>query len=56
MTHEGKVVNLAKNNYFSYLDVTDQPVWDKSSIINSYGTNLYLLSESKKQILRHKKQ
>jgi len=56
MTYEGKVVNFAKNNYFSYLDVADQPIWDKSTLISSYGSNLYLLSDEGNQILRHKKQ
>jgi len=56
ITHEGKIVNFAKNNYFSYLDVSDQATWEKSPLIASYGTNLYLLSDTRTQILRHKRQ
>lgn len=55
MTQMGKVVNFAKNNYYSYVDVSDQETWEKSPLIASYGANLYLLSENRKQILRHKK-
>lgn len=54
MTHLWKVVNFAKNNYFSYVDVSNQPTWEMSPIINSYASNLYLLSDSWTQILRHK--
>ncbi len=55
ITQQGKVVNFAKNKYFSYVDVADQPTWESSKIISSYTTNLYLLSDSWNQILRHKK-
>jgi hypothetical protein len=55
MTHAGKVVNFAKNNFFSYVDVTNQATWEMSPIISSYASNIYLLSDSKTQILRHKK-
>lgn len=56
MTQLGKVVNFAKNNFFSYVDVADQPTWEKSPLIAGYSSNLYLLSDSGTQILRHKKQ
>ncbi|MCD5374876.1 hypothetical protein LR010_00300 [Candidatus Gracilibacteria bacterium] len=56
MTSAGKVVNFAKNNYFSYVDVLDQVTWEESPIISSYANNIYLLSDSGNQILRHKKQ
>lgn len=56
MTQAGKVVNFAKNNYFSYADVLDQATWEKSPLMYSYSTHLYLLSDSQSQILRHKKQ
>jgi hypothetical protein len=55
MTNAGKVVNFAKNKYFSYVDVLDQVTWEESSIMNSYASNVYLLSDSGNQILRHKK-
>jgi hypothetical protein len=55
MTQQGKVVNFAKNNYFSYVDVLNQDTWEQSPIINSYASNIYLLSDSENQILRHKK-
>lgn len=56
ITHNGKVVNFAKNNYFSYVDVSDQVTWEESPIVASYASNIYLLSDSENQILRHKKQ
>jgi hypothetical protein len=56
MTHEWKVVNFAKNNYFSYIDVLDQATWEDSPIINSYAGNIYLLSDAGNQILRHQPQ
>ncbi len=55
MTHAGKVVNFAKNNFYTYIDVTNQTTWEMSPIISSYAGNLYMLSDSKSQILRHKK-
>lgn len=56
MTKEWKVASFAKNNRFSYVDVTDQATWENSPIVASYATNLYLLSDTGNQILRHKKQ
>jgi hypothetical protein len=56
MTSSGKVVSFAKNKYFSYVDVSDQVTWEESPIISSYASNVYLLSDSGNQILRHKKQ
>ena len=56
LTETGKVVNFAKNNFFSYTDVLDQAKWEDSPIIVSYLSNLYLLSDQENQILRHKKQ
>ena len=55
MTASWKVVNFAKNNFFSYLDVTGQDKWDESPIIDSYLTNIYLLNKEENQIIRHKK-
>ncbi len=55
MTSLGKVVNFARNNFFTYLDVEDQPTWEESNIISGYGQNLYLLWKERNQIYRHKK-
>ncbi len=55
MTASGKVVNFAKNNYFSYSDVAGQDTWDDSPIIDSFLTNIYLLNKEENQIIRHKK-
>lgn len=55
MTRLWKVVNFARNNFYSYLDVANQPTWEKSPIISSYASNLYLISDSWSQILRHRK-
>ncbi len=55
ITNTGKVVNFAKNSYFSYSDVLDQVTWELSPIINSFNTSLYMLSDSGNQILRHKR-
>lgn len=55
MTSSWKVVNFAKNNYFSYVDVTGQDAWDESPLIDSFGTNVYLLNKEQNQVLRHKK-
>lgn len=56
ITQLGKVVSFAKNNFFSYVDVLNQSTWEKSPIIASYASNIYLISDSGTQILRHKKQ
>jgi len=55
VTQKGKVVNFAKNNFFSFSDVSGQDVWENSSIVASYGNNVYMLSDNKKQILMHRK-
>jgi len=55
MTKSGKVVNFAKNNYFSYADVNGQERWDESPLIDSFIQNIYLLNKEKTQIIRHKK-
>jgi len=55
LTSNGKIVNFAKNNFFSYLDVQDQPTWEDSNIVSSYGSNIYLLGKLRDQIFRHKK-
>ncbi len=54
MTKEGKVVNFARNNFYSYLDVSDQPTWEHSPIISAFDANIYLLSEERNQVFRHK--
>ena len=56
MTQLGKVVNFGKNNFFNYVDVSNQTTWEKSPIIGGYASNIYLLSDSQTQILRHKRQ
>ena len=56
VTDQGKVVNFAKNHRYSYKDVSDQATWEKSPIISTFSTNLYMLSDAGNQILRHKKQ
>lgn len=56
ITNDGKVVNFAKNNRYSYSDVLDQATWEKSPIISSYASNIYMISDSGNQVLRHKKQ
>ena len=55
MTKSWKVVNFAKNNFFSYLDVSGQDRWDKSPIVDSFLTNIYLLNEDEDQVIMHKK-
>lgn len=55
LTANGKIVNFARNNFFSYLDVEDQPTWEESNIIASFGQNIYLLSKTRDQIFRHRK-
>jgi len=55
LTSSGKVVNFAKNNFFSYVDVLDQAQWEKSPIIASYASNIYMLSDQQNQILMHRK-
>jgi hypothetical protein len=56
MTQLGKVVNFWKNNFFNYVDVNNQTMWEKSPIIAGYSNNIYLLSDSQTQILRHRRQ
>jgi len=48
-------VSFASNNTFRYVDVQNQASWEKSPLIDSYASNLYLLSDWWNQILRHKK-
>lgn len=55
MTKLGKVVRFARGNFFSYVDVTEQPSWEESPSIDAYATNIYLLGKEKNQIYRHKK-
>lgn len=55
MTEKWKVVNFAKNSYFSYVDVADQETWERSPLLASYASNIYLLTESEDQILTHRK-
>lgn len=54
-TKEGKVVRFTTGNTFSYINVKDQSTWSLSPVIESYGRNIYMLSDNKKQILRHQK-
>ncbi len=54
-TKEGKLVRFTTGHTFSYINVKDQNTWSRSPIIESYGRNIYLLSDARKQILRHKK-
>ncbi len=55
LTDSWKVVNFAKNNFFSYSDVLDQDRWGDSPIVTSYASNIYMLSDQKNQILMHSK-
>lgn len=55
VTKKWKVVNFAKNNFFSFQDVSGQDVWENSDIVSSYGNNIYMLADSKNQILMHRK-
>ena len=57
ITSQGKVVNYTvSSSYFSYVDVTGQDTWEKSSLIEGYAANIYMLSDSGNQILRHVRQ
>ena len=53
LTDSWKVVNYAKNNFYSYSDVLEQATWWDSPIITSYASNIYMLSDQKNQILMH---
>ncbi len=55
LTSLWKVVNYAKNGFYSYLDVENQPTWEESNILSSYGQNIYLLGKKRDQLYRHKK-
>lgn len=55
LTDKWKVVSFSNNNFFSYVDVLDQPTWEDSHIIDSYASNIYLLNKLSNQIFRHKK-
>jgi len=50
-----KVVKFSDSNFFSFIDVLDQDTWENSDVVGTYGTNLYMLSDSKNQILMHRK-
>lgn len=55
VTQNWKVVNFAKNNFFNFSDVSGQDTWENSPIVASYVNNVYMLADSKKQILMHRK-
>lgn len=55
LTDSGKVVNFAKNNFFSYSDVLGQDTWGDSPIVTSYASNIYMLSNQRNQILMHRR-
>lgn len=55
VTQKGKVVNFAKNNFFSFADVSGQDTWENSPIVSSYGSNIYMISDNKQQIFMHKR-
>lgn len=55
ITDSSKVVSFSKNWVFKYIDVIWQTTgWEKSSLINAYNWNLYLINEEKNQIFKHK--
>ncbi|QFR38752.1 hypothetical protein A9Q91_00775 [Candidatus Gracilibacteria bacterium 28_42_T64] len=52
-TNFSKVVKFSKSKHFSFMDVSDQKLWEKSKEINSYGQNIYLIGADKNQIYKH---
>lgn len=50
-----KVVEFAKNWYFSYKDVKNQATWKESNTILSYNQNIYLIPKEENQLYKHSK-
>lgn len=48
-----KVVEFAKNWYFSYKDVKNQATWKESNTILSYYQNIYIVPKDENQVIRH---
>ena len=55
ITKNWKVVEFSKNKKFLYKDVKWQKTWEKSDTILSYNSNIYLIPETKNQIIKHRK-
>jgi len=49
-----KVIKFSDSNFFSFVDVLNQDTWEKSPTLWSYGSNIYMISDSKNQILMHR--
>ncbi|MCD5380945.1 hypothetical protein LR004_03365 [Candidatus Gracilibacteria bacterium] len=55
ITQKGKVVVFSSNGNFKFSDVIGQDAWEKSNIISSYASKIYLISKEENQIYKHKK-
>ncbi len=55
VTTKWQIVTFTTDWNFSFTDVLGQDAWTKSSMIDSYASNIYLISEADKQIYKHKK-
>ncbi|MDD4151667.1 MAG: hypothetical protein PHR68_03570, partial [Candidatus Gracilibacteria bacterium] len=54
LTKNTKIVSFDKNKEFKFVNVLGQDKWESSNIIETFGTNIYLVDKDKNQILKHK--
>ncbi len=55
VTKKWQIVTFTTDGNFSFSDVLGQDAWTKSSMINSYNSNIYLISNEDNQIYKHQK-
>jgi hypothetical protein len=55
ITKKWNIVIFSTNGNFDISDVIGQEKWEKSDIISSYNSNIYLISKEENQIFKHKK-
>ena len=55
VTEKWKIVLFSKNGSFKFSDVIWQEKWRQSNTINSFNSNIYLLSKKENQIFKHKR-
>lgn len=54
LTKFWKVVSFDKNFEFKFINVIGQDKWEKSDMIDTFSTNIYLLDKEKNQVFKHK--
>lgn len=55
LTSLSKVVNFSRSGFLQYADVIGQKIWQESSEVDSFASNIYLLNKERNQIFKHRK-